>query len=151
RAAISGTVFNDANGNGVRDFRESGMAGLTVQLLDDSGQVIASTVTDRMGRYRFDIFNGIEGPGTYSVQVVIPAGDSLTTAEPTPMQITKGDTFFNGVNFGVKVGKTAVASTAVATTASPTAAPVSSIWGTDLGLDSTFLANGLSDPSSLKG
>jgi hypothetical protein len=150
RAAISGTVFNDANGNGVRDFREGGLAGFTVQLLDDSGQVIASTVTDPMGRYRFDIFNGIGGPGTYSVQCLMPAGDTLTTGDQAPMQITRGDTFFTGVNFGVQIAKTA-ASTAVASTASPTAAPGSSIWGTDLGLDSAFLANWLSAPSSLKG
>jgi hypothetical protein len=146
RPTISGTVFADLNGNGRRDFGEGGLAGFTVQLFDDGGQVIASTVTDLMGRYRFDIFNGIAGPGTYSVQCVMPAGDTQTTAYPAPMQITKGDSFFTGVNFGVQSAKPAATSTAW-----HTAAPGGSIWATDLGLDSGFLANWLSNPGSLKG
>src|SRR5205823_13400059 len=64
RAAIGGTVFADLNGNGRRDFGEGGLAGLTVQLLDDSGTVVGSTVTDSFGRYRLTVFNGIDGPGT---------------------------------------------------------------------------------------
>src|SRR5205807_5353683 len=90
----------DLNGNGRRDSTESGLAGITVQLLDDSGQLVATVVTDQFGRYRFDIFNGI-GIGTYSVQLLLPAGDSQTTADPAPIPITRGDTHAAGVNFGV--------------------------------------------------
>src|SRR5262249_28697626 len=47
RASISGTVFADNNANGQRDFREPGLAGFTVNLLDDSGAVIGTAVTDQ--------------------------------------------------------------------------------------------------------
>src|SRR5262249_4408118 len=53
RASISGTVFNDANRNHTRDRGESGLAGVTVQLIDLSdGSVVASAVTVAGGGYR---------------------------------------------------------------------------------------------------
>src|SRR4029077_8646712 len=44
--------------------------GVTVQLIDSNGQVIATTVTDEMGQYKF----GNLAPGTYTVHEIQPPG-----------------------------------------------------------------------------
>jgi hypothetical protein len=46
---ISGEKFNDLNGNGVQDAGDSGPPGWTIDLLDASGTIIATTVTDDSG------------------------------------------------------------------------------------------------------
>jgi len=77
-ASISGTVFDDANGNGKFDPGETGIA--TVELyidLDNSGKFISGdpeTTTDFDGDFTF---NGLFG-GTYIVRVITPAGWSQT-------------------------------------------------------------------------
>jgi hypothetical protein len=72
---ITSVVFNDTNGNGVLDTGETGISGVTVQLLDSTNTVIATTVTDATGRYTFT-----EPTGTYTVHVV-PTGYTIS---PTP-------------------------------------------------------------------
>jgi len=72
-AAIGGAgnlFFNDANGNGVRDAGETGIAGATVRLLDASGNVVRSVATGSDGSYGFA---GLT-PGTYQLQFAAPAG-----------------------------------------------------------------------------
>jgi len=44
-AVIGGLVYSDANGSGLFDAGEAGIAGSTLQLKDASGQVIASAAT----------------------------------------------------------------------------------------------------------
>jgi protocatechuate 3,4-dioxygenase beta subunit len=63
---IGDTVWYDANGNGVQDNGETGIAGVTVTLLDSNGQPIpgGTAVTDANGQYSFKV-----EAGTYSVQV----------------------------------------------------------------------------------
>src|SRR5206468_7860177 len=78
-----------------------GLPGVTVQLEDDSGTVLATTVTDRQGHYRFDNFNGIEGTGNYKVALVVPSGFTQTSANPSPILISRGDVNVSGVNFRV--------------------------------------------------
>jgi SdrD B-like domain len=56
-------VWNDANQNGLQDTNESGIAGITVNLLDSSNTVIETTTTNSSGIYTFSV-----DPGTYSVQ-----------------------------------------------------------------------------------
>lgn len=46
-------VWTDANGNGLQDLEESGVAGITVRLFDDMGGLVAETTTNADGRYRF--------------------------------------------------------------------------------------------------
>ncbi|MEM9598638.1 MAG: SdrD B-like domain-containing protein, partial [Acidobacteriota bacterium] len=70
-------IWSDADGDGVQDPNESGLAGVTVELLDRSGAVIGSAVTDAFGNY---VFDGIV-PDQYSVRVVtatLPAGFTQT-------------------------------------------------------------------------
>ncbi|MYN30222.1 SdrD B-like domain-containing protein [Duganella levis] len=69
QAHLGDFVWEDTNGNGVQDSGEAGIAGVTVQLKDAGGQVVASTTTDGSGAYHFDV-----NAGTYSVTVQAPAG-----------------------------------------------------------------------------
>ena len=50
---VSGNVYNDLDGNGLRSAGEPGLAGWTVDLEDSSGNVLASVLTDSNGNYTF--------------------------------------------------------------------------------------------------
>jgi len=65
---ISGTYWIDANKNAKKDTNEEPIAGATVSLVDESGNVVATTITDANGQYKFD--NVI--PGKYTVKFTIP-------------------------------------------------------------------------------
>ncbi len=62
---IGDTIYLDADGDGTQDPDEEGIAGVTVALLDATGAVIATTVTDENGEF---VFPGLED-GTYTVMV----------------------------------------------------------------------------------
>lgn len=98
KAEVSGQVFSDLNGNGRQDRREINLAGITVELLNDEGDVIAATVTDRNGRYRFDEF---KETGDYRIQLVVPAGKWATTDAAYEFLIATGDVRLRGRNFGI--------------------------------------------------
>ncbi len=77
-AALGDCVWYDLNRNGQQDADEPGVAGVTVQLLNSSGTVIATATTDANGCYLFDNLR----PGAYRVQFVattLPSGWSFTT------------------------------------------------------------------------
>jgi hypothetical protein len=105
REEISGTVFNDANGNGVRDTGEAGIQGVTVNLLDSTGAVIASTVTDVNGEYDFTDLTGIPGTGRFSVSINMPAGYTQNLTEighdPGIIFLTRGGLDVTGQNFAI--------------------------------------------------
>src|SRR5207248_4587873 len=72
-STVSGTVWNDANGNGTNDVAETGVANVTVDLVQDLNTngvadvgepVAASTTTDANGNYSFA---GIT-PGAYVIR-----------------------------------------------------------------------------------
>ncbi len=86
QASISGRVFGDGNRDGAPNPREIGLSGRTVQLLDVDNNVVATTLTDRNGEYRFDHLS----LGTYQVREVLPPGAVNTTALPQPIAITRG-------------------------------------------------------------
>jgi uncharacterized repeat protein (TIGR01451 family) len=69
-ASIGDTIFLDANRSGTQDLGEPGIAGVTVELLDQNDNVIATRVTDSNGNYLFT--NLI--PDTYTVRVVTATG-----------------------------------------------------------------------------
>ena len=81
-AALGDTVWNDSNANGIRDNGEPGLAGVTVNLLDGSGQPVlvggqpVSATTDAGGQY---LFAGLAA-GTYIVQFVAPADYAFSPA-----------------------------------------------------------------------
>ncbi len=72
---ISGTVFQDTNGNGVRDTDEPPLAGATVTL---SGSASESTVTAPNGTYSFTDLAG----GSYTVTVPSTGGAQTETLAP---------------------------------------------------------------------
>ncbi|MEN6458982.1 MAG: SdrD B-like domain-containing protein [Thermoguttaceae bacterium] len=79
-SSLAGYVYNDADGDGVRQTSEAGIAGVTIQLTgtDIGGNAVSlMTVTDSLGAYTFSQLR----PGTYSVTEVQPAGwlDGLDT------------------------------------------------------------------------
>jgi hypothetical protein len=100
KMAIRGTVFNDANANGVRDTGEGGVAGRVIRVLDPSNQLIAQTTTGVDGSFSFDNLAFPLNPATaYRVVEVLPAGLIQTTANPPALTFTRGETFRH-VDFG---------------------------------------------------
>jgi serine-aspartate repeat-containing protein C/D/E len=80
--SISGTKFNDLNGNGSRGAEEPGLAGVTIQLQPPSGPTLTAT-TDASGAFSFP---GLAA-GTYVLSEVVPAG-FVQTAPPAPGTIS---------------------------------------------------------------
>ena len=64
--SISGTIWLDGDADGVLNETGTGLAGVTVNLLDEQGRIIATATTDGNGDY---IFDGLP-PGIYAVDVV---------------------------------------------------------------------------------
>ena len=97
---LTGTTFDDANGNGFRDSGEGVVTGFTNQLLDSSGvNELARTISDAAGNYAF---NGI-GPGTYQIKEVLPSGSATST--PNPVVVTTR----SGTNVSTSFGNFRVA------------------------------------------
>ncbi len=51
---VSGFVFTDTNGNGLRDSGEAGLTGVTMELRTLSGSTVSTAITDATGQYRFE-------------------------------------------------------------------------------------------------
>jgi uncharacterized repeat protein (TIGR01451 family) len=75
---VSGTIWNDANTNGVKDTGESGIAGVTLDVLSASGVVVATLTTAVDGTYSVA---GLAA-GTYTVRVT-DTSNALTGYAPT--------------------------------------------------------------------
>ena len=69
-ASISGQVFVDNNQNNTYDPGEPLLSGVTIWLLDGSGNRITSTTTNSSGKYSFTNLT----PGTYGVEEIQPSG-----------------------------------------------------------------------------
>lgn len=95
---ISGTVYEDASDNSDLDAGETGFEGITVNLLDGSGSVIATTTTDADGNYTFENVAGGTGQD-YSVQVEGPA-DHYATENDGGYAIVDLDDCVTDVDFG---------------------------------------------------
>ena len=90
---------------------KQGLAGITVQLEDTSGDVLATTVTNSQGQYTFNQLSGpaanpenasgVSGTGYYNVVLVLPASLQQVSPDPSPILISRGGINVNGVNFTV--------------------------------------------------
>jgi hypothetical protein len=106
--SIGNRVWNDADGDGTQDSGEAGLNGVTVQLLNSSGTVIATTTTAGNGDYTF----GNLVAGSYSVRVVsstLPAGatrtydlDGTASAHVAAVTLTSGQNRTD-VDFGYRI------------------------------------------------
>ena len=86
-------VWLDVNGNGTFDTGEQGVAGVTVQVLDDDGDVVATRTTDAAGRWSVASIPA----GTYTVH--IPAAMFASDAPLADTVVrTAGSSAENGVN-----------------------------------------------------
>jgi hypothetical protein len=101
KASISGTVFAASGTAGRTPGVQRGLPGVTVQLEDGSGNVLATIVTDSRGQYRFDTFSGLSSTGNYMVRLVVPSGFTQTSANPATIPISRGDINMSGVNFSL--------------------------------------------------
>lgn len=70
-----GKLFKDKNNDGIRNTDDIGLAGLTVQLLDEEDEVVAEVISGPGGEYEFD---ETLPSGTYRLKIVLPAGATLS-------------------------------------------------------------------------
>ena len=76
---VGDTVFNDINNNGIKDAGDSGISGLTVELLNGAGASLipaVTTNTNASGNYAFLVYT----PGTYRVKVTPSASYPLASS-----------------------------------------------------------------------
>ncbi|MEG4458245.1 SdrD B-like domain-containing protein [Microcoleus sp. N9_A1] len=106
---ITGTKFQDLNGNGYRDGFEGPIAGVTIYLDSNGNDALdaeeASTVSDQFGRWEF----GNLTPGIYRVREVTPS-NSFQTTQPLDIVLGANQTFTcalvgNGQFFNLAVPK----------------------------------------------
>ena len=88
--SISGSKFQDTNGNGIRNPGEAGLARVTIFLDANNNGAFdigeRSTTTDINGNYSF----ANVAPGTYRVREVLPTGFTQTTANPVDVVASSG-------------------------------------------------------------
>ncbi|MGO9809269.1 MAG: Ig-like domain repeat protein, partial [Isosphaeraceae bacterium] len=96
-ATLNGEVYNDVNGGGILETGDAGLSDWTVQLLNGSNNVIATTTTDSSGDYSF---TGVIA-GSYTVAPVAPGEYVPTGPTSGTLAVTAaaGQTI-NNLNFG---------------------------------------------------
>lgn len=94
---VSGMVFNDVNGNGIKDFGEVGIPNVLIKLWGTSANLIATTLTNTQGQFKF---TGVV-PGNYHVQEIDPPGYISTT--PNSFFINVVNSNITNILFGDKV------------------------------------------------
>jgi hypothetical protein len=116
-SSISGKVslnlFGNGGGNRGGDGGSGGMglSGLTVQLEDTSGDLLATTTTGSGGTYSFNqlstgntnpaVTPGLSATGTYKVVVVLPSYMQELGQGPGTITVTRGGQNFQNVDFEV--------------------------------------------------
>jgi hypothetical protein len=126
KAEISGTAYVDVNANGRHDFRDTALRGTTIELVNDEGDVIDSTVTGRDGRYRFTSF---AETGDYQVRIIPPARFTAAVATRDVL-ISRGGQTVGNVNFSLKLVRNATSLLASSSIDSQQLAAVDSVFDT---------------------
>jgi len=97
---VTGAAFLDLNGDGRQERGEMTLAGVKLELVDEDGNVLATTKSDKSGRYTF---NEME-LGTYQVRLTLPR---MLTHMTRDSVITRSVTMTRGqeitLNFGVRL------------------------------------------------
>ena len=111
KASISGKVSLRPGRVATTGQCQQGVAGITVQLEDTSGDVLATTTTNSRGQYTFNQQSGpaanpVNSPGVsetgiYRVVLVPPASLHQVSPNPRSILISRGGINASGVNFVV--------------------------------------------------
>jgi peroxidase len=95
--SITGTVFHDANRDGIRQTNEQGVAGRSVLLLDSSNNVVDDVLTASDGSYHFD---GLDQNSTFSVFTYTPRKHATTPSLKLVTLVDNSGAGEFGVDFG---------------------------------------------------
>jgi hypothetical protein len=79
---VTGTVYIDGDRSTTKGKKEEGRPGVTVNLLDSTGKVVATTTTDGNGNYSFSV-----PPGDYVVEIMVPGDSEVTTSVSQPITV----------------------------------------------------------------
>ena len=82
-----GTVWNDTDGDGVRETGESPASGVLVNLIAGTAQVVATQTTAADGSYRFENM----ASGQYTIEMVPPAGAIFSPIDRGGNEATDSD------------------------------------------------------------
>jgi peroxidase len=131
QASIGGTVSMSAGKHSV------GIPGITVQLEDTSGDILATTTTSRNGQYSFNQLSGpaanvenpsgVSGTGTYQIVLSLPSWLQQTGRGPGSIAITRGGQNVSGVNFNIGINWNNLSTTPGANTAASNLASLVSV------------------------
>ena len=101
-SSVSGSLWLDQDRDGLRDLEEATLSGVIVNLVNDLGVIVATTVTDAAGGY---VFEGVAA-GDYTINVddtSLPTGLTNTAGtlgiDPRPVTVAADSTITN-VDFG---------------------------------------------------
>ncbi len=105
QAEVGGTVraqpdASDGPANRGRRRDDLGVSGVEVQLLDDEGNLVESTVTDQRGNYQFDSF---DETGDYQVRIVATDSVEPVGDDTLDLLVSSGDVQLRGLNFQIIV------------------------------------------------
>ncbi len=114
---IYGQKFNDLNGNGTNDdYTDPGLQGWTIELVNESGEVVNSNTTDEYGNY----WIGPLSRGNYTVREVQQPGWQQTCPAQGSYSINTDDSDLTGIDFGNRwISEINVTKVAYPTSASP--------------------------------
>ncbi len=95
KTGVAGRVFNDTDADGSLDSSETGLAGVTIQLIPADGSPTLEATTSTDGVYAFDSLQ----PGAYQLHQVLLPGYVGTTPDPISITLAEGQAL-NDKNFG---------------------------------------------------
>jgi hypothetical protein len=102
--SIANAIWDDEDGDGVRDPGEAGIAGVTVALRDSGGNLIGTAVTDANGDFQF---SGL-GDGNYTVDLTDTSGlltnlqGTTAAANAGQLAVTVAGANVSAVSFGYR-------------------------------------------------
>jgi protocatechuate 3,4-dioxygenase beta subunit len=100
-AQVSGTVFADANDDGLESSGEGGFEGVTVSLKDASGAVLRTASTDKDGAFAFEQLT----PGGYSLSYQLPEDTSFAPKAAGGSQVAGEGLAADGETFELQMGE----------------------------------------------